>query len=237
MLLLGVVLMVVVLCGSTALALSPMGPPTAGLKKGQYSAAFEYGYSETDIQVSGYGLSAAVENVESNMFFAKGGYGINDNWEAFLRLGTANAEVEIFDGDYGFAIGFGTKVTFFEQSPDLNWGGLFQIGWMQSKDTWTFDVYSGDAEIDIYEIQIALGPTYQLKENVSLYGGPFLHFIGGDFDITSGGVTYSFDLEQESEFGGYLGTQVDLNENCSLYVEGQLTGDAEALCVGIVYRF
>ena len=192
MLLLSVVLMVVVLCGSAALALPPMGPPTAGLRKGQFSAGADYSYSKMDLKfnegkgrvsayfdgvpippfpIAGKIPSFTIKNAKVNQVYANLGYGITDNWEAFLRLGGANVDCELFDeefnGDYGFAIGFGTKVTFLEQTPELKWGGLFQMSWANSDADFSIsdEEYDTDAElsatgeIDFYEIQIAVGPT------------------------------------------------------------------------------
>ncbi len=246
-LLLVVFLMGVGLWSSSTLALAPIGPPKASLEQGQYSAGIEYSFSEMDIEVSGYGLTATQKDVESNMVFANLGYGIVPNLEAFVRLGAANAETEGFSGDTQFAYGFGTKATFFQEG-DLIWGGLFQMSWFNSEDTVNLvafgHTFTGTQEIDAYEIQIAVGPTYEI-EGLSIYGGPFLHLVGGNYDV-SGTVTgpivnesgsLSFDVEQESEFGGFVGAQFDIAENASLCVEYQLTGDASAIGAGIVWRF
>ena len=100
------------LSGSAALAVSPMGPPTAGLNAGQMRLGYEYAWGETDLGLDGMGLSGTLSDVETNTHFANLGYGINDDWEVYLKLGVANGEMDEFDGDYGFAYGFGTKLTF-----------------------------------------------------------------------------------------------------------------------------
>lgn len=225
MLLLVVALMVAVLWSSAAWALRPMGPPMAGLEQGQYSVGFDFSYSKMNLEADG----GTAEDVESLAYLANLGYGIADNYEAFIRLGLAGITVEDpdkdFEGDNQFAYGFGIKGTFAEDDA-LTWGGLFQMDWTKSED--------GDVEIDSYGIQIAAGPTYQM-EGMSLYGGPFLHFVGGDVSGTPDGT---LDLEQESIFGGYVGAQFDIAENASWNIEYQTTGDdAYAICTGIVWRF
>lgn len=247
MLMLVVVLVVVSFFGSSSMALAPMGPPMASLEQGQFSAGIDYSYNEMDVEVSGYGLTVTVKDVETNMIFANLGYGIVPNLELFVRLGAANADCEGFSGDTQFAFGFGTKATF-AQEGDLTWGGLFQMSWLNSEDSGTYvldgHTVTGTQEIDAYEIQIAVGPTYKM-DGLSIYGGPFLHFIGGNYDwsgtvtgpIVSGSGSFSFDVEQESEFGGFVGAQFDLAENVSCCVEYQLTGDAWAIGTGVVWRF
>ena len=270
LLLLVVVLMV--LCSSVALALAPMGPPTAGLKKGQFSAGVDYSYSRMDLKLNegkvtataaGVSISAkmpslSVKNAKMNRVYANLGYGITDNWEAFLRLGGANADGKIWgeklNGDTGFAIGFGTKVTFWKQTPDLKWGGLFQMDWAQSdfdklSDSGTVNgtSYSGTftSEVDFYEMQIAVGPTYRLMEKALLYGGPFFHFVDGDFDYkakatvggASGTLKGSYDIDEAAYFGGYIGAQVDITENLPFYIEWQHTAKADAIAMSLIYRF
>jgi hypothetical protein len=220
-LLLVVALMVAGLWSSAAWALRPMGPPMAGLEQSQMSVGFDFSWSEMNLEVEG----DTVDDVESIAYLAKLGYGIADNWEAFIRLGIAGIDIDDpdFSGDDQFAYGFGTKVTFAEGDP-LTWGGLFQMDWTKSEDE--------DAEIDAFEIQIAVGPTYQM-EGMSIFGGPFLHFVDGEVDEPGG----THDVKQESEFGGYVGAQFDIAENASCHIEYQITGDASGIGAGIVWRF
>ncbi len=223
MLLLVVVLMVAGLWSSAAWALRPMGPPMAGLEQSQMSVGFDFSWSKMNLEEDG----GTAEDLESLAYLANLGYGISDNWEGFIRLGFAGISAEDFEGNNQFAYGFGTKVTFAESDP-LTWGGLFQMDWTKSED--------GDVEIDSYEIQVAAGPTYQM-EGMSLYVGPFLHFVGGDVGKV-GPLLETLDIKQESIFGGYIGAQFDIAENASWNIEYQTTGDdASAICTGIVWRF
>ncbi|MFB0552964.1 MAG: hypothetical protein ACETWQ_06570 [Phycisphaerae bacterium] len=249
MLLLVVALMVAGLWSSSALALDPMGPPMASLEQGKFSAGFDYAYGDMDIEADSSLLgvdvgSTTFKGVKTNRILANIGYGVSDDWEVYLRLGGANAEHEEFDGDYGFAYGFGTKVTFAKDN-NLSWGALFQMGWTKTEDSPTVDLsdfggpaaVSTDAEVDFYDIQIAVGPTYDM-EGWRIYGGPMLHFLVGDVDYDVAGVNLlSADIKEESVFGGYVGAQFDIAENASCHIEYQLTGDASGIGVGVVWKF
>jgi hypothetical protein len=46
------VLLAAVGCASAALAVAPLGPPTASLTKGQFSVNAEYAYSDSDWELS-----------------------------------------------------------------------------------------------------------------------------------------------------------------------------------------
>ncbi len=76
-----------------------------------------------------------------------------------------------------------------------------------------------------------------MKMEICVYGGPFLHFIDGEGDATIDGVDISVDLEEDSNFGGFVGARVDLSENTTLGIEYQLTGNANALAANILFRF
>jgi len=290
LLLLGVVV-VVCLCGSVALALDPMGPPAAGLKQGKWSAGFEYSYSDMDLKLKDGKLSyfwcelddtvyddesgseklgsTKVKGVKANKIYANIGYGIMDNWDVFVRLGGADAKFDSsgedldlkFDSDYVFAYGFGTRMTFWEQSPELKIGGLFQMSWANLNSTTqgtateladgtSFETWSDSIEVDISEIQIAVGPTWTPMQGVSIYGGPFLHFVNGDLEAK---YNYSYsddspysemetgkvsgDIREDSCFGGYIGAQVQLGENAFVSAEWMTTGDAEAFGASVICRF
>ena len=238
--LLSVVVVLSGLLSSSALGLSPLGPPKATLDRGRMSIGFDFAHSESDIKCTGLGLSGTLEDVESQLYLANLGLGLFDNYEMFVRLGTADHESEGYQGSSGFAYGWGSKLTVANGDP-VSWGALFQMTWSESSDTLSVDVppfgtVGADVDIDVMEIQIAFGPTYT-QESFCIYGGPFLHFIDGDLDVSVWGLTVPFDLEQESEFGGYLGAQFDLAESSSLFIEYQMTDDASAIAGGLVWRF
>jgi hypothetical protein len=206
-----------------------------------------------------------INDFKSNVILGRLGYGISDSWDAFVRLGAVDGQCDLeqtfpdsarheykdFDGSFGLAWGFGTRATFW-QDEKLSWGGLFQMTWMEPDDSSISSIispgnlhYSGTADIDIREVQIAVGPTWQIEDNVRIYGGPFLHYVDGDLDISGEivdpgvGVEMksSGDLEEKSQFGGYVGANFDVDENTSCFIEYQLTDDAWAFGLGAARRF
>ena len=275
-----VIFMIVGASGSAVLALSPMGPPKASLGQDQWAIGIEYANETMDLEASGTdkqityvpGLDPYpatprrgkynIKDLKSNIVLGRVSYGISDNWDAFLRLGVADAECDIdqtypdgalhqysgFDGSFGFAWGLGTKVTIWEDN-DISWGGLLQMTWVKPGDS---DIslsgdsnYSGNAEIEFCEVQIAIGPTWRMEDNLSIYGGPFLHFVNGDLDFSGRTVELGStidmvstgDIEEKSEFGGYVGASWDANERTSYFIECQLTGDAWGIGIGAARRF
>ncbi len=291
-------LFVLVSSSSVVLALDPMGPAAAELQKDQFSIGAEYSASRMDLKFNegeitriGYAdgvltsISSdplhryALTNLHMDKVWSKISYGVTDDWDVFLRLGTsdmefdydrmacANNECDVFplgqelNGDNGFAIGLGTKVTFHKEE-NIKWGGLFQISWCQSdgKDTGPLLAassitgfgtnYSHSVDVDLVEIHVALGPDYRLTDNISVYGGPFLHFVDGDIkgryyeSGTTGGGTfieyisdYSYDIDQRTFFGGYLGMEMNLSKDVSVNIEYQHTATADALAMNLTWRF
>jgi len=307
MLLFVAVVVVVCLCGSAALALDPMGPPTAGLTQGQWSAGLDYAYSETDHiwdgkfnikDYMGYDIwprplkdKLTMEGVEMHKAYFNLGYGIMDNWEIFFRVGGARAEAQkptreihdyledsynvwipedgpAHDWDTGFAMGFGTKATFWEDT-NLKIGGLFSASYTKMdirvkyqggiydeynmiEGWWS---YPSEGEMDLWELQFAIGATYELSPRFTVYGGPFWHYMDGEYDFDGQGYFASsldglnpgsgypisaegdYDIEVNSQFGGYLGAQIDVTDNVVCNAECMLTGDAIGIGTSLIWIF
>lgn len=263
-------LVVVSMIGSVALALPPMGPPRATAGQGQWTIGIEYGRSEMDFEAFGDVRTVSIvpfddytrydiDGLESNMIFGNLTYGIQDNLDVFLRLGAADAADEIsedpasgtgntftgLDGGLGFGWGVGTRATFW-QDGDVTWGALVQATWLDPDDSKIKlkgdPDFSGTADFEIWQVQVAAGPTVQF-DDFRIYGGPFVHFLGGDLDIKGQSpvpftqtLTAKQDLREKSRFGGYFGVQWLIAGSVTCNVEAQATGDAWAVGVGAVWR-
>jgi len=264
--LLGFVLMV---GGSAAFALDPMGPPTADLRQGQFEEGIEYSYGTMDLKLkdgiwieqldgvfydAGNADSLTLKNFKTNKAYFNLGYGIIDGLDAFLRLGATTAtfgdsiweDAEEFDNNADFTVGCGIKATFYEDD-NLKLGGLFQASWAEFDGRLSAAHWAAAdlVEMSIAEIQVAVGPTYKLTDNISIYGGPFFHFVVGDLDdefseASDGSILtskYSWDVDESSNFGGYIGAKVDIAEDLSFNIEYQHTESADALSAGLIWRF
>ncbi len=211
-----------------------------------------------------------VQDLTSNIILGQLGYGVSENLDLFVSLGVSDAQDDLkestagaypgdkytgLDAGFGFAWGFGARATFLEDG-DVSWGGLVQVLWENPGDA---DIslspeppalpnrLTGDADLELREIQVAVGPSLQL-EGVCVYGGPFLHFVEGDIEASVSGldasgvppleqVELSEDINEESAFGVYAGLQGEASENTSWYAEYRMTGDAWGIGIGAVRRF
>ncbi len=256
---------------SEAFSLDVMGPPAAGTENGMFEAGIEYTNSKMDLEFHnglyseyidgvfdnwGEALDITLRDLKINRTYAKFGYGFYNNAEVFLRLGGFNAKFgdsiwedsEQFDSGPELAAGGGIKLTFFRNGK-MKLGGLFQL------NTSHFDgrleashwAAADSVEINLTEAQLAAGASYACNEHLTIYGGPFLHFINGDIsdefsqvDSGTGGLLtskYTWDIKQESALGGYIGAQMSFNENCSFNLEYQQTADASAFGIGLLLKF
>ena len=208
-----------------------------------------------------------IEDYTSNMVLGRLSYGAYDTVDVFVCLGLSDAQDDMteelatgMDGNrytglecgHGLAYGVGARATFWQEG-DLVWGGLVQILWHNPAEG-DIDLaptdgdpgrLTGDVELDIQEIQVAVGPTVQL-EGISVYGGPFLHFVTGDLDVDASGldsfaalnrVDLSQDIREESEFGIFGGAQGEVDQDTAWFVEFQITGDAWGVGIGGVRKF
>jgi hypothetical protein len=150
--------MVTAICASAAFGGAPLGPPVAGLDRGQFRAGAEYFYGEMDLDWDEEPdmIGGDVEDLATSAVFGSLGYGLTPRWEACVRLGAGSAELDMegysfalpeaagderlflpdmtFDGDYELAWGFATKYTFWQQRDDLSWGVIFQMTWFDWDD-------------------------------------------------------------------------------------------------------
>lgn len=265
------VLGIACLWNSEAFSMDVMGPPAASLEQGWFNAGIEYTNTKMDIELYngvyseyldgifdnwGEALDITLKDLKINRTYARVGYGITDNAEVFLRLGGMNAKFgdaiwedsEKFSSGAEFAAGAGVKLTFYEED-NLKLGGLFQFNGasFDGKLEASHWASSDFVEVDIGEVQLAVGASCECNEHLTIYGGPFLHFVGGQIDDqysevdsgTGGLLTskYSWDIEEDSVFGGYFGAQMNFNENCSFNLEYQQTSDARAFGIGLIFKF
>ena len=209
-----------------------------------------------------------IDNLTTNMVLGSLGFGISDSWDVFVSVGAADAKDDItenpprpsivpneytgFDSSFEICYGIGSRMTFWEDG-DITWGGLFQILWQNPDGSirMTADdsplppaILTGDAELDFWELQIAVGPTWE-GHNFRVYGGPFLHIVDGDIDLDTAGtdsigtpyrVVSSGDIREASQFGGYAGAQWLVADNMSANIEIQFTADAWAVGLGAIWK-
>jgi hypothetical protein len=249
--------------GSTAFALDPMGPPLSVVFEGQFRAGADLTFGKMDIELSngkwvesaagvvtdaGDAINFTLKDFETTKLYGTIGYGIAENWEAFVRIGAAKAEFgdsiwragEDFDSGIDLAVGGGIKAMFFEiPELDLQIGGLVQVNWSSfdgklGATSWSAPDF---VEVSLAEAQIAVGATYTWTDSISVYGGPFIHYIRGDVEDIFANSVYSWDIDEGPIFGGYLGGLVEIADNCLFHVEYQYSSNANALAAGLAVSY
>ena len=205
---------------ATASAGAPLGPAMATLEQGETSLGFEFAQETMTLSASGncvesvlgggtdaYTQKFEIEDLESNMFFARLTYGLTDQWDVYLRLGAADGQDDLnlkggtglltgagastiaMDGGYGFAYGVGTRATFWTDGP-WSIAGSAQATWFNPGDT-SFSITRpatpsesvvGDGTIDYLQTQFSLAAIYQ-QDPWGVWIGPFVQLIDGDLDL------------------------------------------------------
>jgi hypothetical protein len=235
----------VILCLSIdTYAIGFMGPPAATHRPLQVSFGLEYSYSEENIMWEDHGATGveALNNVRRNTLLGKLGVGLLDYWEVSFHVGTATLQANDidFDGSTDPLRGLGTKVTFY-RGERIDLGALFQWSIFEGDETGFIDTAGFNAweEIDVDEQHFVVGATMRM-DGWRLYGGPFYYVFDGDVTIIEiAGAAHKIrpDLEEESEYGGYIGGQFDLGATESLAVEYVYTGEGWGIGVGLSWMF
>ena len=218
-----------------AFALNTMGPPAATIDKGQFAAGLGYCWSKVDMEVSALGFTTTVEDQGIETFLANLVFGLHENWELQIDLGASDTEFEQGSQATDFTGGFILRTTFGKKG-EVKWGGTSSVHWYKIQGGGVYDGIPWTEEDCWSEIQFSVGPTWE-RDRWCLYGGPFLHFINGEFDGTVGGIDISGDFEEDSIFGGFVGARIGLTTNTELGIEYQQTGSAHAFGASILFRF
>jgi len=266
---LALVLFIAVLANPNAFALDPMGPSTTEMREGEFEIGIDYSKSTMEIELNngdwtewldnvftgaGEAQTFKIDDFEMSKIYANIGFGIWDNCELFLRLGTVKTEFgdsiweagENFDSDTNISFCIGSRATFYEDG-DFKMGRLIQVSWANMDGDLKAPQWA-DADpidLDLMEILITVGPTYKFSERASIYGGPFLHFIDGDItdhfsETTEDGnlaSEYSWDIDESSNFGGYIGINVEIALNTFVNAEYIYSSGADAVGLSINCRF
>ncbi|MHC4296144.1 MAG: hypothetical protein ACYS7Y_02480 [Planctomycetota bacterium] len=235
----------VVLCFSfDVYAIDLMGPPTATHKALQVSLGLEYSYSEESVNFTDRGPIPldTLRNVRRNTVFGRLGMGVLDYVEFFFLFGagTLQANQIDFDTSADSLWGGGAKVTFYKRE-NIDLGALFQWSTFKGDETGFIDAYNLYAweQIIVDEQHLAIGATVHM-DGWRLYGGPFYYVFDGDVTIKEiGNPRHQIrpDMEEESEYGGYIGSQFDLGEAGFLAVEYVTTGEGWGAGIGLTWMF
>lgn len=159
------------LLGTSVLASGFIGTPTAGLDKGQWSAGYEYAYSEQELEKtevpgtqftlnanreivgsSSDGYTLKIKELKIHRHDFSLAYGIESWWEITASIGAADLKMDttapfgrpISNLDTDYAWGLGTKFTFFKQDK-IDWGLAAKWNWMdnQADTSSTTDIGGG----------------------------------------------------------------------------------------------
>jgi len=265
------ILIVLVLSSTNTNALDMLGSPASEIRTEQFNIGLEYSLSSTDFSLvngtwteeitgqpdgSGDAIDVVLSDFETdkvNLYF---GYGIERNWELFVRLGTSSAEFgdslfkqsESFESDGTPSLGAGMRMTLVDDR-DFKIGAVAQIGWTKYNGRLDAPQWDspGFATMDLKEFQATIGAQYRWIDGIYIYGGPFYNYVMGEYDFEyvsfDNGISefvttkYSWDVETSSSFGGYIGTKVDLGGESYLNLEYQMSSDSSVIGANVVFKY
>ena len=212
-------------------SLTYIGPPVNDLDKEKFEGGLNYSTGEADVKISGSDVSSIPPDIDLDSFFAVLGFGVGWNTKIYGRLGSGEVE----DLGQEFALGVGLKNTLVD-SPDLPWGIVIQVASFRGEKSGAIDGREVTGDLEFYYTQVAAGPTFK-GDSFSFYGGPFGHWISGDYTLSVDDQDESINIEQESSFGGYAGCAIKVNDKVDITFEGQWTEDSSAYAVSACMKF
>lgn len=223
------------------------GPPEPAAKEGKvaigigyYSYSAKFKNADSDEDEDGAKLT-------SNQAYLQLGYGIAKNWEAYLRVGGADRKIPnafFTSADNPELIGFksdfedgykpfgtiGVKGVF-NVTPSFGIGPFLQATLSSSyKDSTSGTAFGLPAtqEMEINspsEIDLGIGLQGKIGD-VIIYGGPVAYWTKAKVKRTATVSdvvveTFSLNIEEKNNIGGFAGVRVPLGKGLNLEVEGQ----------------
>jgi len=236
---------IVSLCLSIdAYAISLIGPPTATHKPLQISLGLEHYHSEEKLRLEDHGATGVgtLKYVKRNTLVGKLGVGLTEYLELILCFGAATLRVNElnFDDRTDPLWGAGTKVTIY-RGDKIDLGASFQWTTVVGEESEFVDAVGFYAwqKIIVDEQHFAIGPTVHM-DKWRLYGGPFYYMFDADVTIKESIKPRNQirpDLEEKSEYGGFIGGQFDLGETDHLTIEYANTGEGWGIGIGLSHKF
>ena len=197
-----------------------------------------------------------IEDLAVQRHYASINWGFADWWETYVRLNLSETKGDIhwlisdttagynFDNDIDY--GWGTKVTF-KKNDTTAWGAAFHMNWLDTSMSKREDIsgsgpWEDEVTIDVYDMLFVVGPTVDM-DGWKLYGGPFYYYLSGDYYFQRNFLELDVidlekaDLEEDGNFGGYIGAVFDIAEDCDLTAEFSFTSGGWGLGAGIAQKF
>jgi len=239
------------------------GSETVG--KGQISAGIEYSYIfDRDLEFkkadSILGSAATVENIETDRGYQavmKISYGLLDNLDVYVKLGTADykaksdvsvsgvkAAHDVVNTDNNFAYGVGLKgiselgedsflgcdLQYFRSKHRAKVNESYEawVGW--PSDTTTYK------KVTFQEWHVAVYLAKRIGEFVPYFGVRYSDMRVRIKKPASSGWSDNLKFEADDNFGLFLGTDYKINEQWLLNLEGRFL-DETAVSFGITFKF
>jgi opacity protein-like surface antigen len=253
---------VLLFCCSTVHALDFLGQPSGQLESSQLQLRFGYSQSEIDIITdddTGDFTDEEIEirDIDLDKYYFDLVLGFDKGTALFFRVGAAKAEPDrklnesnfggyIGDSDDGLLLGGGIKVTLYEEK-SFKWGLSVQFTAAQYDfkkadfNVGGINYFDFETKSTVYETMISTGPTLVLNKYVSVYGGPFLHFIRGEIEAEAVKeiilTSAETKIKEDSIIGGFVGAEFTLGDNLSFNIEGQRTNSASGFGGSLAFKF
>ena len=263
---LSLAIVMVVALGSSVLAVGFLGTPTAEIGQGNWSIGYDYSYSSQDTEKTRASFSIdggtpdlfefKLKDLNVQRHYATIGYGLTPDWDVYVKLGIADVKGQGKDfgtpgdpndpgSDWGmnfdnkFAWGWGTRYTF-ARHDNIAWGAALQMNWLDTELTKRDGDSRDKFTFDSYDLLISAGPTVDMG-GWKVYGGPFYYYLNGEYKGTyeRPGTTANekADIRADRNWGGFIGSTVDLGHNLNWTIEYSTTGKGWGLGTGIAWSF
>jgi hypothetical protein len=229
-----------------------IGPPTS-IKKGATTAELELTQYKLDtnrlvswVRERPSNQKLVIDSSDQNV---KVSYGLIDNVAVFVLGGASKADQKQY-GQNGLSIdtssesnekwGFGANVKAYDDGK-LAVGGAISWTTFDHKQDGINREDTGTLYTKLDRLKVSLNVSYLVDARVRIYGGPVFQQISGDnywiWD-DEGGISNRQGIEQDRNYGAFLGAEFQIAPNMTLKGEVQnFGGSSEFLGASFSYLF
>ncbi|MBN1787870.1 MAG: hypothetical protein JW806_05685 [Sedimentisphaerales bacterium] len=271
-----VVLYTAVFLCSSVQGMTFLGEPAADMPKGRWSIGVSYSSSNMDLEAGGearmtwiiltgnrevidiYKHQFAITGLSIYNKYGTVGYGLTDNISLSFSLGETCTKWQNSASTKPF-VGFGAKITFFEKKR-LKFGAIANFSWLRAEfekvsvypDDLALAQVTSQGKLSLFEFTSVIGPSYQVNNRFSIYGGPFITIRQGDFilkessdyiyrlvyaaDRSIRGCEASYDLDQTAVWGGLIGAKIKISDDSFFNIEYKHASASYGLYLNINLR-
>jgi hypothetical protein len=248
------VIIVLLLVVSDLVYAGQFGPPEPDAGHGKFSVGIGYFFNSNEVKISP-DIDTAKGKINQNYTYLKLGYGFIKNWEIYTNIGGMDFQQDSDNFSFDMKSSFkpfgsiGIKGLLWGNS-NFGIGPFIQAGfssgfkdekWSNDPDPDGDNAYLRNEVKNLWDVNLGISAQAKI-EKIVFFGGAFVFkkraelehkadvydYQGGTYVYHHSLGSYTVDIKERSNIGGFVGVKLPLIKRLNFEVEGQYNGKFSA---------